>query len=141
METISMFHNGQFKTRTLYVACVSCSDLQSCLCSQPLSVGVGVLGFVEIGGAAINISHLQGGIKYFTSWEPRKLTKYFARDSVICGYQNRSQMVTNLCILSYSSIIEIICNAIMISSVNNFIGNEKSLCIYKKNFQRNFKFF
>lgn len=28
---------------------------------------------------------VQGGIKYFTSWEPKRLPKYFAQESAICG--------------------------------------------------------
>ena len=34
----------------------------------------------------------------------------------------------------------LICNTIMISSVNDFIDNEQSLCMYQKNILRSFKF-
>ena len=39
-----------------------------------------------------------GGIKDFTSWEPRELTKYFARDSVIRRVEHFLKSLTHLTI-------------------------------------------
>ena len=34
---------------------------------------------------AYQLALVQGGIKYLTSWEPKELPKYFAREITICG--------------------------------------------------------
>ena len=43
----------------------------------------------------IEISAIQGGIKYFTSWEPRLSAKNFARNSVSQMRQKTSKIALN----------------------------------------------